>query len=127
MKFTMRTPCPHCPFRTDIPGYLRPERMEEIVGDLLWGYTFTCHETTVVDDDDGFEMRDGPKAQHCAGALIFLEHQDRPNQLMRIAERLGRYDRARLDMDAPVPDNGDALVVHHDGDLEAVRRGGDHG
>lgn len=39
---------------------------------------------------------------HCAGALIFLEKRYRPNQLMRISERLGMYDRTKLDMKAKV-------------------------
>lgn len=39
---------------------------------------------------------------HCAGALIFLEKRNRPNQMMRIAERTGSYDRRTLDMKAPV-------------------------
>lgn len=116
MDFTMKTPCPHCPFRTDIPGYLRPDRMEEIIDALYMGQTFTCHKTTVTDpDDDDGGMMDGPNAQHCAGALIFLEHQEQPNQLMRIAERLGGYDRTKLDMSAPVPDCEYELIDHHGG------------
>lgn len=118
MKMTLKTPCKRCPFRTDIPGYLTGERMEEIINALLSDSTFTCHETTVeVEDDDGDdsgEMADGPNAQHCAGALIFLEHQQRPNQLMRIYERLGGYDHTKLKMDAPVPEDADALIDHHE-------------
>lgn len=41
-------------------------------------------------------------SQHCAGALIFLEKIEEPHQMMRICERLGMYDRTKLDMDAPV-------------------------
>ena len=40
--------------------------------------TFTCHKTT--------HLRDSEQ-QHCAGALIMCEANDKPNQLMRIAER----------------------------------------
>jgi hypothetical protein len=58
-------------------------------------------------------MMDGPNAQHCAGALIFLEHQDRPSQLMSIYERLDGYDRTKLNMDAPVPDCEYELIEHH--------------
>lgn len=42
------------------------------------------------------------KDQHCAGALIFLEAQERPNQMMRIAERIGCYDPSQLDINFPV-------------------------
>ena len=113
MNYTMTTPCPHCPFRTDIPGYLSEERMQDIIDALLSGKTFTCHKTTVPDEHDEGAMRDGPNAQHCAGALIFLEHLEAPNQMMRIAERLGFYDRTKLDMNAPVPDDQWELVDHH--------------
>lgn len=113
MKYTMTKPCPHCPFRYDIPGYLTEERVCEITDALLSGQSFTCHETTVAAEDDDEEMVDGPNAQHCAGAMIFLELQDAPNQMMRIAERLGMYDRTRLDMDAPVFDDADTMVDHH--------------
>ena len=112
MKMTMTRPCAKCPFRTDIPGYLTSERMEEIVGGLIGGATFTCHETTI-ESDDGEDMIDGPNAQHCAGALIFLEHNEMPNQLMRIYERLGGYDRTKLDMTSPVPQDEYELIEHH--------------
>lgn len=114
MKLTLVRPCAKCPFRTDIPGYLAADRMEEIIDALYSGATFTCHETTVeIEDDEDGEMVDGPNAQHCAGALIFLEHQERPNQLMRISERLGFYNREKLEMDSPVPDCEYELIEHH--------------
>ena len=95
MDFSMREPCDKCPFRKDRPAYLRAERAKEICRTLLSGSTFTCHQTTVPDEEDE-EMTDGPNAQHCAGALIFLEKQNAPNQLMRIAERIGKYHPKRL-------------------------------
>ncbi len=116
MKFEMKYPCPHCPFRNDEPGYLRGARMQEIVDDILYqDMSFTCHETTVpCDDDDGSgEMTDGPNAQHCAGAMIFLEHNKRANQSMRIGERFKMYDSKKLKMDAPVFEDEESLVDHH--------------
>jgi hypothetical protein len=107
MNFEMTTPCPHCPFRNDIPGFLTKARAREIARAIaIEDKTFTCHQTTVaVEDGDGnCEMVNGPNAQHCAGALILLEKLDSPNQLMRIAERIGYYDRRKLDMQAPVVD-----------------------
>jgi hypothetical protein len=62
---------------------------------------FCCHKTTEADDETG-SYAPKPDSQHCAGALIFLEAQDRPHQMMRICERLGMYDRKKLDMTAPV-------------------------
>jgi hypothetical protein len=47
-------------------------------------------------------MSETPNSQHCAGALILMEHADSPSQMMRICERLGMYDRTKVNMDAPV-------------------------
>lgn len=116
MDFTQTKPCPKCPFRTDFGPYLRRERAEDIADALEMGSTFTCHETTVPDDEDeeGLGMRDGPNAQMCAGAMIVLERMEMPNQMMRISERLGLYDHRRLDMDAPVYDDLYEWVDAHD-------------
>lgn len=106
----MTRPCPKCPFRSDIPGYLRRSRVREIQHHLTRGDgRFTCHETTVPDDDsDSGEMYDGPNAKHCAGAMILLHKTGDYNQMMRIAARLLTTQPADpdnplgLDLDAPV-------------------------
>lgn len=101
MNFKLKTPCANCPFRTDVKAYLTQGRAEEIAeGITTEQQTFTCHKT-LSRDDDGNTLN-SQQEQHCAGALIMLEHMDKPNQMMRIAERLGMYDRRQLDMDAPV-------------------------
>lgn len=111
MKFDMTRPCANCPFRADGLGYLRQERAEEIADALLGGATFTCHKTNEFDDEEGtIETAD---SQHCAGALIFLESQEQPNQLMRWMERLGAYDRTRLGMGAPVFQDAESFIEHH--------------
>ena len=110
MKFDMTSPCPQCPFRNDIRPYLRADGAEEIANALESGSTFTCHKTTVPDPDSDGEMMDGPNAQHCAGALILLEKLEAPNQMMRWMERIGFYDRRKLDMDAPVFDDFDEFI-----------------
>ena len=100
VKFDMRAPCKDCPFRSDRPGYLTAGRVQEIIyGMILRQATFSCHKTNEFDDGGTRETKD---TQHCAGALIFLERLNRPNQMMRWMERLGAYDRTKLDMDAPV-------------------------
>lgn len=100
MKFDLVRPCKDCPFRSDIPGYLSAARVREIVDAITRQQgTFTCHKTNKFEDGETIETRD---SQHCAGALIFLERLGRPNQMMRIAERLGGYDHTKLDMDSPV-------------------------
>jgi hypothetical protein len=101
VKFDLITPCKDCPFRTDVAPYLTAERVYEI-GDACERRqeTFACHKT-VEYDDEGEPVRT-QKEQHCAGALIMLERLETPNQMMRIAERFGAYDRTKLRMDAPV-------------------------
>jgi hypothetical protein len=100
MKFDLIRPCKDCPFRSDIPGFLTKARVREIIDGITRGQaTFTCHKTNEFDDSGTVETKD---SQHCAGALIFLERLDQPNQMMRWMERIGVYDRSKLDMESPV-------------------------
>ncbi len=113
MNFDLRRPCKDCPFRTDIPGFLSKARAREITRAITDGQgTFSCHKLNDFTEDDEGEpvVIEGDKAQHCAGALIFLERINRPNQMMRIAERLRLYDRTKLDMDAPVFASATAMI-----------------
>lgn len=94
MKYDLTKPCGNCPFRSDKPFPLHYERVMEITDGLLYrNIPFSCHKTTTQKG----RSSDYKDAQHCAGALIFLEKQERPHQMMRIAERLGMYDRRKLD------------------------------
>lgn len=121
MKFDLVRPCPKCPFRQDIPGYLHGERSREISESLAGGGTFTCHQTTVEapEDDENFggEMMDGPNAQMCAGAMIALQQSGGSNQIMRIAERTKGFDPDRLDRSVPVGSLSD-FIAHHSGEEE---------
>ena len=114
--FKLIRPCAHCPFRTDVPGYLRRERALEIAEAVACGSEFPCHETTVsVEewDGDGGDMVADENSQFCAGALIAMENAGHANQVMRIAERVGVYDAERLDMKAPVVKSLHQFVEHH--------------
>jgi hypothetical protein len=102
VNYDLIRPCPHCPFRADTDSYLRADRAVEIAQNLARGAEFACHKTTQADPDDESECVAVAGSQFCAGALIALERMDAPNQSMRIAERLGIYDPAKLDMSAPV-------------------------
>jgi hypothetical protein len=96
--YGLTTPCSNCPFRTDIPPFLRPGRVAEIRRGLVRG-EFPCHKTV---EHNGDGEPDTSRSVHCAGALILLEKTGKSSQMMRIAERLGMYDRLKLDMKAPV-------------------------
>lgn len=113
MNFDMVKPCLSCPFRSDIRPFLTQDRAEEIGNAITLGQSsFTCHQTTVpCEGEESFgSMKDGPNAQHCAGALILLEKLEQPNQMMRWMERIGQYDRKKLDMNAPVFDTVDEFI-----------------
>lgn len=110
MGFNLKKPCAMCPFRTDsLKGWLGENRAEEIADSITrLQQSFPCHETTGA---KGKVPASGE--QHCAGALILLEKIEQPNQMMRIAERFGKYDRNALDMDAPVFDEVECFIDHH--------------
>lgn len=110
MNFNLKRPCRLCPFRYNIKGFLTKERVKDLESGLIdQQATFTCHETNEYDDETG-EGIESKESKHCAGALILLEKLESPNQMMRISERLGFYDRRKLDMEAPVFDSFDDMI-----------------
>lgn len=104
MSYKLTSPCPHCPFRTDIAPFLRKGRIDDIERSLIRS-EFPCHKTTHEQEQDEEHYTPNGKEEHCAGALILLEKLERPSQMMRICERLGLYDARKLDMNAPVFDS----------------------
>lgn len=118
MKYNMTSPCPHCPFRNDIHGYLEAERVEEIVESVLRQQSFPCHKTTTfedTDDEDGdYERRVNTEdEEQCAGAEIFALKHGVCSQMRRIAGRLG-MEVAELDDDAPVCEDFDEMLAVHE-------------
>lgn len=112
MKYDLISPCGNCPFRCDVPGFLSEERAQEIAESITRRQqTFSCHKMNEFDDEG--EPIESENSQHCAGALIMLEKMEQPNQMMRVCERLGMYDRRKLRMDAPVFDDAEEFVEHH--------------
>lgn len=105
MNYNLTKPCDNCPFRSDKLFPLRPERAEEIIYN---GGQFACHKTARSNDDGDTQITQ--KSEHCAGLLILLEKNNKPHQMMRIAERFGAYDRTKLDMNAPVYDDPDEYI-----------------
>lgn len=92
MKFSLKKPCVDCPFLegSSTNCTLSEGRLEEIKHDILYNdMSFTCHKTL---DKPSREQ------QHCAGALAYLEVRNRPNQIMRIAERIGLYDKNKIEI-----------------------------
>lgn len=89
----MGAPCARCPFRKDVPIYLRLERREEIARSLADGRDFPCHATVNhTEDEDGEYEADVTGSKLCAGAMRSLMLAGGSNQNLRIAERLGILD-----------------------------------
>lgn len=94
MKYTMTSPCSECPFTMNKKQFSDKRLKEFASGE------FPCHKTAeLTEGEEGpSEYQAGKKSVHCAGALIFLEKRNAPHQMMRIAERFGKYDYTKLDL-----------------------------
>lgn len=99
-------PCAKCPFRRDVPIYLRRGRRAEIAAALLSGGDFACHATvdysTAEDDDDDdvddddVVLVDTAGSTSCAGAAKALLLDGTTSNWLRVAERLGLVDLERV-------------------------------
>lgn len=111
-----RRPCAHCPWRPDRPGFLHPERAEEIAACAADGSSdFWCHQTTEDDDDTG-ESYATDRSELCAGYLIAAARDGVFGQLARIQARLGMLDVGALEGCDPEHElalDPDEMVEHH--------------
>jgi len=110
VDLTLTRPCDNCPFRTDVTPYLSYERANEIALALDCDESFSCHKTSTCQGKSNMDKG----VKHCAGAMIMMEKMNRPNQWMRICERIGHYDRRKLDMNSPVYHDFDHFVDAHE-------------
>lgn len=97
MKYTQITPCKQCPFLESMKHGFTMQRLKDFASG-----EFPCHKTADLDEDGDGGFVATETSVHCAGALIFNEKRNTPHQMMRIAERLGMYDRTKLNMKAPI-------------------------
>lgn len=107
--YRLITPCDNCPFRTDVTPYLTPQRVEEMRVALIRG-EFHCHKTLDYDSEDGQGV-ETERTAHCAGALILMEKEGIPSQMMRVCERIGLYSPRKLNMKAPVFDTFNQMIA----------------
>ncbi len=114
MNYRMSNPCPQCPFRNDIEGYLTAERVDEICDAVLRQQSFPCHKTTEArEGEDGeSEMCETEDSEQCAGAEIFAMKHGVCSQMRRISGRLGR-EVAELNEDAPICEDVDEMLEVH--------------
>ena len=104
MKYDLKKPCSNCPFLRSTHFRFSTSRMVEIVE----AETFPCHKTLDYTKEGPVRVRE--QSRHCAGHLILREKMEMPTQLMRIAERIGMYDRTKLEMDSDVYDTLDEMI-----------------
>lgn len=93
----VKAACKACPFRNDVPVYLRAERRAEIVRALLDDLTFHCHEYVEHDEDDDGEAFVASTGPECAGARKALARAGGMSQNARIEARLGMLSEEDLD------------------------------
>ena len=98
----LRKPCDNCPFRTDVDRFLHPKRYLSIARSMVdMGESFTCHKHNQFDDETGKAITNA-ESMSCAGGMIWLQHQKKPNTLMQVMQRFGLFNPSKLRMDSPV-------------------------
>ncbi|ALN97773.1 hypothetical protein Bp8pS_094 [Bacillus phage vB_BpuM-BpSp] len=90
--FNLKKPCKDCPFvkGSSTNTTLIEGRLDGIKYDLLNNHTFSCHKTV------DYDKNNKNNEQHCVGAMLYLYKENRPNQMMRVGERLGFLDEDEL-------------------------------
>lgn len=115
MNFDLKRPCVGCPFlKEGGVKHLGARRAREIAMNSATssGGTFACHKT-VRFDEDGNEI-ERRSQQHCAGALLFMEKvNEGATQFVRIAERLGIYNKDSYTGAELVFDTVEDMVAAH--------------
>lgn len=95
--FALKRPCNNCPFRKGVGEtfQLAPKRLTEI----FTASAFQCHKTIDYENFEDSGLRHGSRPQQCAGLMAVLTRDERPNQIMQVAQRLGVLDPRELDPD----------------------------
>jgi hypothetical protein len=99
------SPCPTCPFRTDITFPLTEEKAKRIVEALHSDGDFPCHKTITPTDTEEYVYEPGSKA--CIGASIFLENTRQGGLMTNLSFRLRvlllkEFTIQQLNLDSPV-------------------------
>lgn len=107
MKFTMKKPCPECPFRkTSIPGWLADHTPQDLLTVVRMDGAWPCHKTHKGGAFD--DLRGDPDVQHCAGAAIFARHICK----MSRDSEVGAHQRAVEPSDDVFRNDGEFLEHH---------------
>jgi hypothetical protein len=114
--FKLKRPCVTCPFRKGQGEFfqLPPGRLTEI----FEAGAFPCHKLVDYSEDEetGEEVHGMDRAQQCAGLMALLWREGRPNQIMRVAMRLGSLEPEGLDPDGEAYESfAEARTAHRRG------------
>ena len=110
MRFDLKEPCKHCPFRTDETRITRGRERAEEIEERAYRHGFPCHvsaecEENPLTGEETFVF--GEQTQHCAGYLL-MQLQDgggTPWPGIGNDEELAGRLAEQLDWDAPVFEN----------------------
>ena len=91
--FKLKRPCNNCPFARGRGEFFRLPRLRLL--DIVSATGFQCHKT--VDYSGPDRPLPGDHPQQCAGLMALLRAEDKPNQMMQLAERLNYADFKDLD------------------------------
>lgn len=109
--FKLKRPCVNCPFRK---GQGRNFSLSWLrLREIKTATAFQCHKTVDYDNFDDAELRSGGKPQQCAGLMAVLHRSGISNQIMQVAERLGRFNPNELDPDNEAYKNWDCVLKAH--------------
>jgi hypothetical protein len=110
--FDLMRPCVTCPFRKGLGSHFQLRRLEDIRRDVA----FQCHKTVDYEAWNDEVKRQGDRPQQCAGLMALLHRMNEPNQIMRVAERIGVLDCAKLDPENEVYATwAEAVRAHEEG------------
>jgi len=114
MRYDLKTPCKHCPFRSDETRitFACRERAEEIE-ESAYRNGFPCHRSAGFDDDEDHGGYVATKtSQHCVGYIIMQINEGGSGSpwpgINNDEDLLERLER-RVDMKAPVFESSDAF------------------
>lgn len=118
MRYDLKTPCKHCPFRNDATRikFSCRERAEEIE-ESAYRNGFPCHKSADhIEDEDAADGEsggyvEGEKSQHCVGFIIMqLKGGEDTWPGLDNDEDLAERLRNQVDWDAPVFDSPDDFI-----------------
>jgi hypothetical protein len=111
MQFKIKRPCEHCPFRRDVHPFLDPRRAADLAETLRDDHSwFACHETVGIVRHRRIKKAD---QSQCAGSMMVLWREGRPNIAMRVAIHFKMLAIQDLAASAPVFDSLAEFARHH--------------